>query len=75
MLEALILQLINNVVVPELADFIKKRLETTGQFPTKQELEEQATTIWQANKDRGLEFLNRPKQAPREILAPGDDGM
>lgn len=75
MLEALVLQLLKEIVVPELASFIKDKFASTGTWPTKEELEAKADEVWQANKDRGLEFLNRPKSTPPEKLAFDDNGL
>lgn len=78
MFETLILQVVKEIVVPELASFIKHKFDTTGTWPTKAELDTQADNIWLANKNRGEEFLNRnvkPASTGPEKLAFDDNGL
>jgi len=78
MFDQLILSVIKEIVVPELASFIKHKFETTGTWPTKAELDTQADNIHLANKNRGEEFLNRnikPANVGPEKLAFDDNGL
>lgn len=59
MLEAILLQVVKEVVVPELAQFIKHKFETTGEWPTKEELELRVATLADAIINNGNEFLAR----------------
>lgn len=60
MLEALLLQLINNVVVPEVLNFVKRKKDETGTWPTKEEVQAEVTRLHDQIKSEGLAFLNRP---------------
>lgn len=60
MWETIALEIIKNIVVPELAAFIKKSFEETGKWPTKEELEGKAFLIAESIKRAGTDFLNRP---------------
>lgn len=75
MFEQVLLALLKEVVVPELAGFIRDRFTATGTWPTKEELEAKADEVWQANKNRGEEFLNRPKDPPFEKQSFDDNGL
>ena len=61
MLELLLMQLLNTVIVPELLAFIKKKVDSTGVWPTKEELALEIQRIHDETKAEGLAFLNRPR--------------
>lgn len=60
MWETLFLEVVKNVVVPEIAQYVKKRYEETGQWPTKAELDSRVQLLAEEIKRNGNEFLNRP---------------
>jgi uncharacterized protein YeaC (DUF1315 family) len=59
MWEVAITQIIQNIVVPEIANFIKKRYLETGKWPTESELKEQVNSLANQIKTEGQAFLNR----------------
>ena len=60
MWETIVLQIIQNIIVPELSNYIQKFHETTGVWPTKEQLEAKANVLADRIKREGLDFLNRP---------------
>lgn len=62
MWDALLLQVLKEIVVPELAQFIRHKFETTGTWPTKEELEARIAVLADAIVKEGTDFLNRPKE-------------
>ena len=64
MWEVLFAEIVKNVLVPELAEFIKSKYQQTGQWPTKEELDNMVDAKRDAIKEKGLEFLNRPTDPP-----------
>lgn len=61
MLEQIIFALLNEVVVPEISKFIKDKFESTGTWPTKEELKVKIDSLHAQIKLEGEAFLNRPK--------------
>ena len=59
MWESILLEVMKEIVVPEVAQFIKHKFETTGQWPTKEELELRVATMANAIINSGNEFLAR----------------
>jgi len=59
MLEALLLQLINQIVVPEVLAFVKRKKDETGTWPTIEEVRAEVTRLHDQIKSEGLDFLNR----------------
>ncbi len=59
MWETILLQVMKEIVVPEVAQFIKHKFETTGTWPTKEEMEARVTVLADAIIKEGTEFLNR----------------
>jgi hypothetical protein len=59
MFETLLSQLLQTIIVPEIANFIKKRFESTGNFPTEDELRVKVNTLAEDIKREGFAFLNR----------------
>lgn len=59
MWEAILLQVMKEIVVPEVAQYIKHQFETTGKWPTKEELEVRVALISDAIIKEGTDFLNR----------------
>jgi hypothetical protein len=68
MWETVALEIIKNIVVPELAAYIKRTFETTGQWPTKEELEGKAFLLAEDIKRAGNLFLNRPVEVQKELF-------
>lgn len=60
MWETLLLQVMKNIVVPELASFIRKKFEDTGTWPTEEELKAKAYSLANSIIHEGNDFLNRP---------------
>jgi uncharacterized protein YeaC (DUF1315 family) len=59
MWEQLLLQVLSNVVVPEVAQFIQLHYQNTGKWPTKEELEEKVKSLADTVIREGTDFLNR----------------
>jgi len=59
MLDVLLLQLINNVVVPEVLGFVKRKKDETGTWPSVEEVQTEVTRLHDQIKSEGLNFLNR----------------
>lgn len=60
----LILIIIKNIVIPELALFMKKRMDETGRLPTKEELEAEVDRRANDIIMEGKAFLARPSELP-----------
>lgn len=60
--EVIAAEVLKNIVVPELAEFIKKKFTETGEWPTKEELDALVDKRAEDIKRVGLDFLNRPPQ-------------
>lgn len=59
MWDSILLEVVKNVVVPELAAFIKKHYEEKGTWPTKEELEIKAKGLATQIINEGQNFINR----------------
>lgn len=66
MFETILLQVLQNIVVPEVASFIKRRYEETGTWPTREELELCVSTLADSIIREGTDFLNRPSEETGE---------
>jgi len=62
MFEAILLEIIKNVVVPELVELIKRKFIETGNWPTKEELDLMVDAKAQSIIQNGVNFLNRPPE-------------
>lgn len=62
MWEVLFAEIVKNIVVPELVELIKKRYNSTGEWPTKEELDALVDSKRDAIKEKGLNFLNRKEE-------------
>ena len=67
MWETLLLEVMKNVVVPEVARFMRQQYESTGSWPTKEELEQKVFELAQAIRDEGTEFLKRNENFVSEL--------
>lgn len=59
MWETLILEVMKNVVAPELARFMKQQYESTGSWPTQAELEKKVSDLALQIKSEGEAFFKR----------------
>lgn len=59
MWESLLAEVLKNVVVPELAEYIRRTYQSTGKWPTKEELEARVDSIAGQIRTSGEAFLNR----------------
>jgi hypothetical protein len=59
MFETLLLQLLQTVVVPEVAQFIQLHYQNTGKWPTREELEAKVTALADTIIRDGSDFLTR----------------
>lgn len=66
MWEVLFSEIVKNVVVPEIAELIKNKYTNTGEWPTKEELDNLVDSKRDLIKQKGLEFLNRPTEPPAD---------
>jgi len=67
MWETLLLETIKNVVVPEVAKFMKQYYESTGSWPTKEELEQKVFELAADIKREGQAFLDRNENLVNEL--------
>lgn len=58
-MEALLIAVLQNIVIPELAAFIQKKFSETGRLPTKEEMEAEVMKNADTIIARGEAFLNR----------------
>lgn len=55
----LLYEIVKNVLIPELAAYIRKRYEETGTWPSREEMENKAIRLAGDIKTAGHEFLKR----------------
>lgn len=60
MWESLIIELLGKVLLPELIEYTKRKFESTGEWPTVEELEKLVSDKADQIIIEGREFLNRP---------------
>lgn len=60
-METILFQVISKIVIPELAKFIQDKYNSTGTWPTVEEMEAKAASIADDINKTGQAFLDRPK--------------
>lgn len=71
MWDSILLEVVKNVVVPELASYIRKRYEESGTWPTKEELELKAKSLASQIIREGQDFIARATLANPELKREG----